>query len=458
MEVTSQKIYNNINGTGKMKRNIEYVTAIDIGTTKIVAIAGRKTQKGKIEILGIGVAPSHGVRRGVVLNIEQTAQSIMIAVKEAEEKSGVEFKEVFVGIAGQHIKSSMNRAYKFYDHYDHEITQEDINELTQEMSKIPIEPGEEIIHIIPQTFMVDSDHNVKHPIGISGRKLDINFHIVVGEIASARNIAKCVERAGLKVVKLILEPLASSEAILTDDEKEAGVAMVDIGGGTTDLAVFHDGILRHTSVIPFGGDVISKDIKEGANILLRNAESLKVQYGSALGDLAPENKVVAIPGISGRDSKEITFKTLAYIIQARMEEIIEAFAYEIELCGFYDKLGAGIALTGGGALLKHLPQLVKFKTGLDVRMGNPNENFSTGMNDDFNLPFYSTGLGLIVKGYEYLEKEDKPLISSKVEKQKEREIENTQTTVNKNPKERKFINNIKESIYNIFEDKDNKLD
>jgi len=385
-----------------MNANEQFVAAIDIGTTKIVSIVGQKKENGKLEVLGLSRAPSKGVKRGVVLNIEETVNAIQSTVEDVQLRSGIMFSNVYVGIAGQHIKSVRNRGYINRDSRDEEITKEDIIKLIEDMYKIPIDVGEEIIHVLPQNFIVDNETGVKNPIGMSGRRLEANFHIVIGQVASAKNIEKCVNRVGLEINELILEPLASSEAVLTEDEKEAGVALVDIGGGTTDVAVYYDSIVRHTAVIPFGGNVVTKDIKEGCAILNRQAESLKIQFGSALGDIAPEDKVVTIPGISGRDPKEISFKSLAYIIQSRMEEIIDAVAFEIENSGYYEKLSGGIVLTGGGALLRHLPQLVKFKTGMDVRIGFPNEHLTGEVSDDINHPMYSTSIGLVLKGYEYL--------------------------------------------------------
>lgn len=385
-----------------MNANEQFVAAIDIGTTKIVSIVGQKKENGKLEVLGLSRAPSKGVKRGVVLNIEETVNAIQSTVEDVQLRSGIMFSDVYVGIAGQHIKSMRNRGYINRDSYDEEITKGDIIKLIEDMYKIPIDVGEEIIHVLPQNFIVDNETGVKNPIGMSGRRLEANFHIVIGQVASAKNIEKCVKRVGLKINELILEPLASAEAVLTEDEKEAGVALVDIGGGTTDVAVYYDSIVRHTAVIPFGGNVVTKDIKEGCAILNRQAESLKIQFGSALGDIAPEDKVVTIPGISGREPKEISFKSLAYIIQSRMEEIIDAVAFEIENSGYYEKLSGGIVLTGGGALLRHLPQLVKFKTGMDVRIGFPNEHLTGEVSDEINHPMYSTSIGLVLKGYEYL--------------------------------------------------------
>jgi cell division protein FtsA len=386
-----------------MSKNEQYVAAIDIGTTKIVAIVGTKNENGKIEILGLSKAPSRGVKRGVVLNIEETVGAIETTVQDVQMRSGISFSEVFVGIAGQHIKSMKNRGYITRDNYEDEINKEEVFRLIEDMHKIHIDIGEEIIHVIPQNFIVDNETGVKSPIGMCGRRLEANFHIVIGQVAAAKNIEKCIRKAGLSVKDMILEPLASSDACLTDDEKEAGVVLVDIGGGTTDVAVYYDNIIRHTAVIPFGGNVITKDIKEGCAILHRHAEQLKIQYGSALGDIAPEDKVVSIPGISGREPKEISFKSLAYIIQSRMEEIIDAVNFEIQNSGYGDKLAAGVVITGGGAMLRHLPQLMKFKTAMDVRVGLPNEHLSGVGKNEINQPMYATSVGLIMKGFDYLE-------------------------------------------------------
>ena len=332
----------------------DYIAAVDIGTTKIVAIVGRKDSKGMIKILGFGQSVSKGVKRGVVLNIEETANSISKAVNKAKEMSGINFKDVFVGIAGQHVKSMKNSHSKYIQGEENEITKEDIDSLTSDMYKISIDPGEEIIHVIPQNYKVDNEIGIENPVGMFGKQLEANFHIVIGQIASAKNITRCVERAGLNVIKLILEPIASADAILSDDEKEVGVALVDIGGGTTDLVIYTDNTIRHTAVIPFGGNVVTNDIKEGCSILYRHAEKLKIEFGSAIGQLAQENKVVSVPGISGREPKEISFKILSEIIQARMEEIIDTIEFEINNSGYANSLGAGIALTGGGEMIKNI--------------------------------------------------------------------------------------------------------
>lgn len=398
-----------------MSKKEQYVAAIDIGTTKIVAIVGRKTENGKIEILGLSKAPSKGVKRGVVQNIEETVNAIQTTVDDVQARSGIMFQEVFVGIAGQHIKSLKTRGYIMRDSYEDEIKKEEVFRLIEDMYKIHVDIGEEIIHVIPQMFIVDNETGIKSPIGICGRRLEANFHIVIGQVAAAKNIERCIKRAGLSLKDMILEPLASADAVLTDDEKEAGVVLVDIGGGTTDVAVYYDNIIRHTAVIPFGGNVVTGDIKEGCSILLRHAEQLKIQYGSALGDIAAEDKVVSIPGIAGREPKEISFKSLAYIIQSRMEEIIDIVNFEIQNSGYSDKLAAGIVITGGGAMLKHLPQLMKFKTAMDVRIGIPNEHLTGACRNEINQPMYATSVGLIMRGFEYLETYKKSFVAGRRE-------------------------------------------
>jgi cell division protein FtsA len=386
-----------------MNNKEQYVAAIDIGTTKIVAIVGKKNENNKIEILGLSKALSKGVKRGVVMNIEETVNAIRTTVEDVQKRSGILFSEVFAGIAGQHIKSMKSRGYIMRDSYEDEIKKDEVFRLIEDMHKIHIDIGEEIIHVIPQNFIVDNETGVKNPIGMCGRRLEANFHIVIGQVAAAKNIEKCIRKVNLNVKDMILEPLASSDAVLTEDEKEAGVVLVDIGGGTTDLAVYYDNIIRHTAVIPLGGNVVTKDIKEGCAILQRHAEQLKIQYGSALGDIAPEDKVVSIPGISGREPKEISFKSLAYIIQSRMEEIIDFINFEIQNSGYADKLAAGVVITGGGSMLRHLPQLMKFKTAMDVRIGLPNEHLAGTSKNEINQPMYATSVGLIMRGFEYLE-------------------------------------------------------
>lgn len=382
----------------------EIVVGLDIGTTKIACLVGRKTEHGKIEMLGVGKAPSVGVTRGVVSNIEKTVQSIRAAVEEAEAKSGVEIKVVNVGIAGQHIKSLQHRGMITRDSIEEEINQQDVDALIDDMYKLVMMPGEEIIHVLPQEYIVDRQSGVKDPIGMSGVQLEANFHIITGAMASAKNIYKCVAKAGLEVAELILEPLASSSAVLSDEEKEAGVVLVDIGGGTTDIAIFHDGIIRHTAVIPFGGNVITEDIKEGCTIMHRQAELLKTKFGTALSNQSQENEIVCIPGLRGRDPKEISVKNLSNIINARMAEIIEHVYYEIKNSGYEKKLIGGIVVTGGGSQLKHISQLFEYATGMDARIGFPNEHLSSNTSTNLTSPLFATGVGLVAKGFENFDK------------------------------------------------------
>ncbi len=415
-----------------MKESSEIIVGLDIGTTKIAAIVGRRNEYNKIEILGHGKTDSFGVKRGVVSNIENTVNSIKTAVQEASEESGVDIRYVNVGIAGQHIKSLQHRGSLIRENSDEEISQEDIEKLNNSMFNLNMNPGEEIIDVIPQEYIIDGEEGIKQPIGMLGNSLEANFHIIIGQTAAAKNIYKCVRKANLEVVDLILEPIASAEAVLSEEEKEAGVVLVDIGGGTTDIAIFQDGIIRHTAVIPFGGDIITEDVKEGCTIIKKHAEELKVKFGSALASENKEEEIVAIPGLRGRPPKEISLKNLASIIQARMEEIIEHIFYEIKNSGYEKKLIAGIVLTGGGAMLKHLLQLTEFITGMDTRIGYPNEHLAKDVKDEVASPMYATGIGLVIEGIARFNKEkskqqtelgEKRKLKFKIKKEKSKEKE-----------------------------------
>ena len=372
---------------------------LDIGTTKIVAMIGRKNEYDKLEILGIGKSKSLGVHRGVVNNITQTIQSIQQAVSESEANSGLKIGEVTVGIAGQHIRSLQHSDYITRENSELVINEEDIERLINQVHKLVMLPGEEIIHVLPQDYKVDGQAEIKEPIGMYGERLEANFHVVVGQVSSIRNIGRCVQTAGLDLEGITLEPLASANAVLSQEEKEAGVALIDIGGGTTDLAVFKDGIIRHTAVIPFGGNVITEDIKEGCSIIERQAELLKIKFGSAWPGENKDNEIVSIPGLRGRDPKEITLKNLSKIIHARVVEIIEQVYVEIKNYGHEEqkkKLIAGIVLTGGGSQLKHLKQLVEYITGMDTRVGYPNEHLAGDSDSDITSPMYATAVGLVM--------------------------------------------------------------
>ncbi len=386
--------------------NQELIVGLDIGTTKIAAIVGFKNQFGKVEIIGIGKSESLGVHRGVVANIEQTVESIKAAVRIASDKANIDIEEVIVGIAGQHIKSMQHRGMITRRSMDEEVGQSDVDQLIDNMHRLNVPPGEEIIHVIPQEYIIDNESGIRYPIGHAGMRLEGNFHIITGQVSAVKNIMKCVDRAKLTTADLHLEPLASADAVLSDEEKEAGVVLVDIGGGTTDVAIFYDGIIRHTAVIPFGGNIITDDIKEGCGIIKTQAEQLKMRFGSALAQENQMNEVISIPGLRGRPHKEISVNTLAQIIQARMEEILEFVLFEIKSSGFERKLAGGIVITGGGAQLKHLPQLVMLTTGMDCRIGTPNEHLA-GADDELKNPMYATGVGLVMKGIEKFERDAK---------------------------------------------------
>lgn len=386
--------------------NQELVVGLDIGTTKIAAIVGFKNQFGKVEILSIGKSESLGVHRGVVANIEQTIESIKNAIRIASDKANIDIEEVIVGIAGQHIKSMQHRGMITRKSLEEEVSQSDVDQLIDNMYRLNMPPGEEIIHVIPQEYIIDNESGIRFPIGHSGMRLEGNFHIITGQVSAVKNIIKCVDRSKLVTVALHLEPLASADAVLSDEEKEAGVVLVDIGGGTTDVAIFYDGIIRHTAVIPFGGNIITDDIKEGCGIIKTQAEQLKMRFGSALAQENQLNEVISIPGLRGRPHKEISVNTLAQIIQARMEEILEFVLFEIKSSGFERKLAGGIVITGGGAQLKHLPQLVMLTTGMDCRIGTPNEHLA-GADDELKNPMYATGVGLVMKGIEKYERDAK---------------------------------------------------
>jgi cell division protein FtsA len=393
----------------------EIAIGLDIGTTKIVTIVGRKNEFDKIEILGFGKAKSLGVQRGVVSNITQTIDSIKHAIADAEADSGATIDNCVVGIAGQHIRSLQHSDYILRENAQEVITQADVDLLVQNVHKLVMLPGEEIIHVLPQEFKIDGEPNISEPIGMLGRRLEANLHIVVGQKAAIGNIFSCVKNSNLKVSGITLEPLASAEAVLSDEEREAGVCLVDIGGGTTDVAIFKDGIIRHTAVIPFGGNVITEDIKEGCSIIEKQAELLKMKFGSAWPGENSDNEIVSIPGLRGREPKEISLKMLSKVIHARLVEIIDQVYLEVKNYGNDEgkkKLIAGIVLTGGGSQLKHIKQLFEYETGMDTRIGYPNEHLGKGDKPELESPMYATAIGLLMKGIE--ENEKQPTIEEPV--------------------------------------------
>jgi cell division protein FtsA len=382
------------------------VVGLDIGTTKICAIVGRKNEYGKLEVLGMGKSESDGVIRGIVTNIDKTVTAIEKAVKDAEEQSGIDIRVVNVGIAGQHIKSSIHHGSITRNSNDDEITIEDVNRLTNDMYRIVIPPGSEIIHVMPQNYIVDYEEGIMDPVGMSGVKLEADFHVITAQTNAINNINKCVRRAGLEIENLILEPLASSLAVLSEEEKEAGICLIDIGGGTTDVAIFHENIIRHTAVIPFGGNIITSDIKQGCMVMQHQAELLKTKFGKAIAEEASPNEIVSIPGLRNRAPKEIAIKNLAHIIEARMEEIVELAHSEIITSGYDGKLAGGIVITGGGSQLNSLKQLVEYMSGMDARIGYPNEHLGKSKLDMMKSPMFATSVGLVLSGFRALDERE----------------------------------------------------
>lgn len=377
------------------------IVGLDIGTTKIAAIAGRKNEYGKLEILGFGRANSNGVSHGQVLNIDQTIKAIQAALENcALSNPDLEINEVYVGIAGHHIKSLQTRGDIVRQDADIEISRAEVEQLVNNQRKTFIPAGDQIIDVIAQDFHVDSNQNIKDPIGYNGVKVGANFHIITGDRNAIRNINRAVTRSGLQTKDLVLQPLASASAVMSEIDMEAGVAILDIGGGTSDLAVFYEGILKHTAVIPFGGENITNDIRLGLGVLKTQAEAMKVQFGSALADEAKANAYITIPGLKGMPAKEISVKSLAQIIQARMGEILDFVTYHLKQVGLdHRALNGGIILTGGGSQLKHLIQLTEYTTGLNARIGLPNEHLAANHIDELKKPMYATCIGLILKGY-----------------------------------------------------------
>lgn len=397
--------YNSEHITTKNNSNMSnqspIIVGLDIGTTKIAAIAGRKNEFGKLEILGFGRADSFGVQHGMVLNIDQTIKAIHQALENCYATNPhLVINEVYVGIAGHHIKSLQTRGDIVRSDTESEISQKEIDQLIGDQYKTYIPAGDQIIDVIPQEYTVDSIPNIVNPIGMAGIKVGANFHIITGDKNAIRNINRSVEKSGLTIKDLVLQPLASAAAVMCDQDLEAGVAIVDIGGGTTDLAVFYEGILKHTAVISYGGENITNDIKNGLGVLKTQAEQMKIQFGSALSEETLSNAYITIPGLRGQQAKEISVKNLAHIIQARMQEILEFVVYHLKQVGLDNKLlNGGIILTGGGSQLKHLIQLTEYVTGITARIGYPNEHLAGGHIEELAKPMYSTCIGLILKGY-----------------------------------------------------------
>jgi len=435
-------------------QNDKIVVGLDIGTTKICVIVGHKNDYGKLDVLGMGKAVSDGVVKGKVINIEKTILAIKKAVEEAEDISGIDIKVVNVGIAGHHIRSSIHRGSITREDREEEITVEDVNRLTNDMHRMVIPAGNQIIHVMPQVYTVDYDDGIKDPVGMTGIRLEADFHVITADINSINNIQKCVKRAGLDIENMILEPLASSLAVLSDDEKEAGVCLVDIGGGTTDIAIFHENIIRHTGVIPFGGNIITSDIKEGCMVMQQQAELLKTKFGRAISTEASENEIVSIPGLRNRAPKEISIKNLAHIVEARMEEIIDLVHAEILASGYEGRLAGGIVITGGGSQMHSARQLVEYLTGMDARIGYPNEHLGRTKIEAVKSPMYATSVGLVLAGYRSIDERENRYLEAKLNNQN-MFINHKQKGVKKEGDFfSKIINKTKSFLIDDFDEKD----
>jgi cell division protein FtsA len=367
---------------------------LDIGTTKISCIIAEQTAGGELRIVGIGNAPSEGLRRGAVVDLEKTVASIMRAVEEAERMSGTQAKGVHAGIAGDHIRSLNSRGVVAVSRKDNEIAAADVERVIEAAKAIAIPTDREIIHVIPQEFIVDDQDGIKDPVGMSGVRLEAEVHIITGAVTSARNICRAIQRAGLKVFDLTLEPLASAAAVLDEDEKDLGVVLLDLGGGTTDVAVFHEGAVRHTSIIPFGGANVTSDIAIGLRTPIDKAESIKIQFGAALASLVSGDDPVSVSGVGGRGDKEISRHVLASMIEPRMEEIFALANKEVRKNHFAPLIGGGVVLTGGTSLLPGAAELAEQVFEMPVRLGLPRG--LGGLSANVCDPRYATGVGLVL--------------------------------------------------------------
>jgi cell division protein FtsA len=378
-----------------MDKNEEIVVGVDIGTTKVCAVVAAEDDLGRVNILGVGMAPSDGLNRGVVVNIDRTVNAVREAIQEAERAAGVEVQNVIVGIAGDHVQSFQTRGVVTIR--SGEITQNDVQRLLEDTMHVALPADREILHVIPQEFIVDGQDGVADPVGMSGVRLEANVHIITGLVSAAKNIYRCIEKAGFSVSDIVLEPLASSFSVLHEDEKEVGVALIDIGGGTTDIAVFEDHTIRHTAVIAVAGNKVTDDIRKGLGVMRDQAEQLKRQFGTALIDLAGSGEQIEIPGIGGRSEKRIGRDTLAQVIQPRLEEILEIAAMEIKRSGYGRHLGVGCVLTGGGSLIPGTDELAADVLGMEARIGHP-MGLSGGLVEEVSNPKYATGVGLVLYG------------------------------------------------------------
>jgi cell division protein FtsA len=389
-----------MSGSTKGQDMDSIVVGLDIGTTKVCAVVAGMDEHGRINILGVGRSPSDGMTRGVVTHIDRTTAAIQNAIAEAQSTSGVAIASAIVGIAGDHIQSFQSRGVISISGPDHEVTQADIDRLIEDTKRVALPSDRKIIHVIPQEFIIDGQDGVYDPLGMSGVRMEANVHIITGLVSAAQNIYKCVQRAGLEIDDMVLEPLASSYAVLDDEEKEVGIALLDIGGGTTDLAVFEERTIRHTAVIGIAGRKVTDDIRKGLGVLNEQAEKLKKEHGCAFVPAVMSNDPIVLPGVGGRAPIEIDKRLLAQIIQPRMEEILEIAGLEIKRSGYSKHLSGGLVLTGGGALVKGTAELAREVLGLPVKIGVPS-GFSGGLVREIQNPAYATAVGLVIHGFKH---------------------------------------------------------
>ncbi len=379
----------------KTDRNI--IVGLDIGTSKVAAIVAEHTEDDEVEIIGIGVAPSKGLKKGVVVNLESTVHSIRRAVEEAELMAGCEIKSVYAGIAGSHIKSLNSHGIVAIK--DKEVTQYDIDRVIDSARAVAIPADQKILHILPQEFVIDQQEGIKEPIGMSGIRLEAKVHMVTGSVSAAQNIIKCIRRCDLEVEDIVLEQLASCTSVLTEDEKELGVLLCDLGGGTTDIAIFSSGAIKHTAVIPIAGDQVTNDIAVALRTPTKNAEEIKRQYACALTQLADTEQMISVPSIGDREPRKISAQNLSEILEPRYEELMLLIQAELRRSGYEELITAGIVLTGGSSMVKGLPELAEEIFHMPVRLGIP--KFVSGLTDVVQTPIYSTGVGLLLYGKEH---------------------------------------------------------
>lgn len=384
------------------KPNKDLMVGIDIGTSKVVAIVCEVTAEGGLNVIGLGSHPSQGLKKGVVVNIESTVQSIQSAVEQAEIMAGCQIYSAYTGIAGSHIRSI--NSHGIVAIRDREVTQMDVDRVIDAAKAVAIPADQKILHILPQEFIIDNQDSIREPIGMSGVRLEAKVHIVTGAVSAAQNIMKCLKRCGLVASDIVLEQFASSQSILTEDEKELGVCMIDIGGGTTDIAIFTDGSIRHTAVIPIAGDQVTNDMAIALRTPTRNAEDIKLKYACALQDLADTNLMIDIPSVGDRAGRHISQRALAEVVEARYEELFTLVASEIRRSGLEDLLAAGVVLTGGGSKVTGAVELAERVFKMPVRIGTP-QNI-TGLPDVINNPVYATGVGLLLYGMQQRDNQD----------------------------------------------------